>query len=52
MHCKKCGGRMYVDAMFSEANKIDVFCIMCGKRVYVSKYDNPFGKWLYERSKI
>lgn len=46
MRCKKCGGRMYVDRLYEGSTKADIFCIMCGKRVFVSKSGNALGEWL------
>jgi hypothetical protein len=49
MHCKKCGGRMFVDRTFSDNNRLEVYCSLCGKRVYASRFDNAFGAWITKK---
>ena len=49
MHCKRCGGRVFVDRVFSQKLHIELFCILCGRRWMISKYMNAFGKWLDDR---
>lgn len=46
MHCKKCQGRMFIDRTYSDNKRMDVYCILCGRRKFVSKYDNAFGAFL------
>ena len=46
MHCKKCGGRMFVDRMFNDNLNLELFCLACGIRKDVHKNSNAFGKWL------
>lgn len=46
MHCHKCSGRMFVDRMFNDNLHIEVFCIQCGKRKFVKRDGNTFGRWL------
>jgi hypothetical protein len=31
MTCKKCGGRVFVDRVFSQKLHVELFCIMCEK---------------------
>lgn len=52
MTCKKCSGRILVDRTFSDNQKFDLYCLTCGRRVFVSKFDNPFGVWLEKREKF
>ena len=44
--CNKCGGRVFVDRVFSQKMHMELFCIMCGKRWIMNKHTNRLGKWL------
>ena len=48
MHCKRCGGRVFVDRVFSQKLHMELFCILCGRRWMISKYMNKFGQRLDE----
>jgi predicted nucleic-acid-binding Zn-ribbon protein len=48
MNCSKCGGKVYLDKMFSENSKLELCCVKCGRRVFVEK-SSELGKWLLER---
>lgn len=46
--CKRCGGRIFIDRVYSSTNHIEIFCILCGFRKF---YHNAFkddetAKWL------
>ena len=49
MICKKCRGRMCIDRTFSSNKMLDLYCMRCGKRVFVNKEDSAFGRWLSKR---
>jgi hypothetical protein len=49
MWCGKCGGRVFVDRVFSQKLHVEVFCILCGKRNMINKETSAFGKWLYQK---
>lgn len=49
MFCRKCGGRVVIDRVFSEGRKFDVACLICGKRGFVDRDTNAFGRWLQKR---
>lgn len=51
MICKRCGGRIFVDRVFSQKLHIELFCLMCGKRWMLNKDTNRLGKWLENREK-
>lgn len=51
MWCSKCGGRVFVDRVFSQKLHMELSCVMCGKRWMVSKDTNGFGKWLERKEK-
>lgn len=51
MTCKKCGGRVFVDRVFSQKLHTELFCIMCGKRWMLNKHMNALGKWVEEIEK-
>jgi hypothetical protein len=46
MWCSKCGGRVFVDRVFSQKLHMEMFCVMCGKRWMINKETSAFGKWL------
>jgi NAD-dependent SIR2 family protein deacetylase len=46
MTCKKCNGRIYIDRVFSQKLRIEIYCLSCGKRWFVKKDGNAFGEWL------
>ena len=46
MYCKKCDGRVFVDRMFSQKLRIELFCFMCGRRWIIKKDGSAFGIWL------
>jgi hypothetical protein len=43
--CNKCTGRVFVDRVYSQNLRVELFCIMCGKRWMVRR-DNRFGSWI------
>jgi hypothetical protein len=49
MSCKKCGGRVFVDRVFSQKLHVELFCIMCGKRWMINKDRSALGRWLEQR---
>ena len=49
MKCIKCGGRVFVDRVFSQKLHVELFCILCGKRWMVNKDTNAFGRWLEQK---
>ena len=49
MHCRKCGGRVFVDRVFSQKLHVELFCIMCGKRWMINKDRNALGIWLEQK---
>jgi hypothetical protein len=49
MWCGKCGGRVFVDRVFSQKLHVELFCILCGKRNMINKETSAFGKWLEKR---
>jgi hypothetical protein len=51
MKCERCGGRVFVDRVFSQKLHIELFCLMCGKRWMLNKDTNRLGKWLENREK-
>lgn len=45
MKCKRCGGRVFLDRIFTENKNFETSCILCGDRQYISK-DTELGQWL------
>ena len=46
--CKKCTGRVFVDRVYAQTLRVELFCVMCGKR-WMIKRDNRFGAWIAKR---
>ena len=46
MKCKKCKGRVFVDRVYSQNLRVELFCIMCGKRWMIKKETNRFAQWV------
>lgn len=40
MNCHKCKGRVFIDNTSSDRMKIELFCILCGKRWFVNLNEN------------
>ena len=51
LSCKKCAGRVFVDRIYSQVLRIELFCSMCGKRWFV-RTDNRFGSWIAKKEAI
>lgn len=45
MVCTKCGGRTFLDRIFSDNKNYETYCILCGDRKFVQK-SSEFGQWL------
>lgn len=46
MQCKRCNGRMFIDRVFSENRNYEMFCILCGARLFIHK-NSELGKWIH-----
>jgi hypothetical protein len=46
MHCRRCGGRVFVDRVFSQKLHMELYCLLCGRRWMVNKETSSFGRWL------
>ena len=49
MNCQRCGGRVFIDRVFSQKLHMELFCILCGKRWMINKDTNAFGRWLEQK---
>ena len=45
LNCKKCKGRVFVDRIYAQNLRVELFCVMCGKRWMIKK-DNRFAAWV------
>ena len=52
MYCKKCEGRVFIDRVFSSDLRIELFCVMCGKRWMVKNSRSGFAEWLNRGEKL
>jgi len=51
MFCKRCSGRVFIDRVFSQKLRVELFCMSCGKRWVVKKDGDAFGQWLVQKEK-
>jgi len=51
MFCKNCTGRVFVDRVFSQRMRVELFCLMCGKRWIIKKDEGVLGQWLSEKER-
>jgi len=51
MFCKNCQGRVFVDRVFSQKQRVELFCMACGKRWMIKKDGNALGTWLQQKEK-
>jgi len=49
MTCQRCGGRVFIDRVFSQKLHMELFCILCGKRWMINKDTNALGRWLEQK---
>lgn len=49
MNCKRCGGRVFIDRVFSQKLHMELFCILCGRRWMINKETNTLGRWLEQK---
>jgi len=45
MKCTKCSGKLFLDRTFTDNKAFEIYCIMCGIRMFISK-ETRFGQWL------
>lgn len=45
MNCNRCGGREFLDRVFTDNVSFETSCLHCGKRTFVGK-STELGKWL------
>lgn len=46
MNHTKCGGRVFIDRVFSEKNHLEIACIECGTRWMLDKTKNALAAYL------
>lgn len=51
MHCKECDGRVFVDRVYSDTMRAELFCIKCGKRWMLDKRKSKFAAWVLKRER-
>lgn len=50
LKCDKCSGRVFVDRAYPQHLRLELSCLMCGKRWIVKRDEgDAFSKWLYEK---
>lgn len=45
MTCRRCGGRTFLDRIFSDNKNYETYCLLCGDRRFIQK-SSEFGQWL------
>lgn len=51
MNHKKCGGRVFVDRVYSEKNHLELSCLECGARWMLDKIENKLAAFLIQEEK-
>jgi len=51
LNCQKCKGRVFIDRVYAMNLRVELFCIMCGKRWMVRR-ENRFATWLAKKEEI
>ena len=51
MTCISCGGRVFLDRVFSQKLHAELFCVLCGKRWMLNKETNALARWLENKEK-
>ena len=51
MYCKTCNGRVFIDRVYSQKMRVELYCLLCGRRWMIRKDGNIFGLWLTENEK-
>ncbi|UMO76264.1 hypothetical protein SEA_TOMAS_75 [Streptomyces phage Tomas] len=52
MNHSKCGGRVFVDRVYSEKNHLELACIECGERWMLDKLKNKLAAYLIRREQV
>lgn len=52
IHNKCKGGNIFIDRVFSNDLRLELFCLRCGKRWFISKTRGAFGPWLSRLEKL
>lgn len=50
MHCERCGGRQFLDRVFTDNTSFEAACLHCGDRKFIKK-DSELGEWLQRRER-
>ncbi|AVD99249.1 hypothetical protein SEA_BILLNYE_47 [Streptomyces phage BillNye] len=51
MYCKKCSGRVFVDRVYSDTQRVELFCSICGARWMLDTRKNKFAAWVLKKEK-
>jgi hypothetical protein len=50
--CNKCKGRMFVDRQYSSIDHLEIFCVLCGSRVFFHPpLESEQGRWILQKEK-
>lgn len=52
MHCKVCGGNVYVDKVSVQGTRFELACLQCGRRLDADAKTNSFAKYLYRTLRL
>jgi hypothetical protein len=51
VYCKKCSGRVFVDRVYSDSSRVELFCVKCGVRWMLDSRKSKFAAWVLKREK-
>ncbi|QIN94605.1 hypothetical protein PP460_gp199 [Streptomyces phage Muntaha] len=51
MSCKKCSGRVFVDRVYSDNIRAELFCVICGARWMLDSRKNKFAAWVLKKER-
>jgi hypothetical protein len=52
MNHRKCGGRVFIDRVYSEKSHLELSCLECGARWMLDKTKNKLAAYLIEKEKV
>ena len=48
--CEKCKGRMFVDRLYTTADHVEIFCVICGARTFFHPpQGSEQGRWILQK---
>jgi hypothetical protein len=51
VRCKKCTGRVFIDRVYTDGMRVELFCIICGARWMLDNRKSKFAAWVLRKEK-